>query len=607
MRRIQGLIVALLLLVGILPIQPALADGGDFSIDLVAAGPFTYDHTTGAGGEFTADKTISKTEGVVESLQGGDFRCNDQVVYLAEVRVHDDAEEQQDINLDFVFDSEPTGQGTVGFDSLVSAGLNTGDGGNMNLDGDEAITPSSVLDTSGQDELQVSVDIENLDAGEVLILRLVLMLTCPTNETPTGNIIARVADADVTGPDADAINVGAQSVALQSLADLLIPTRLQVIKQLEPVGDSGLFNLLIDGTAEATNVGDEGTTGAVAVTAGDHIVAEEAGTDTVLTDYTSSIVCDNGTQVAGAGPLTVNVAAGTTVVCTITNTRQTGSLAIEKTTTGGTGTFTFGVDCSDDTFDQQVTIDNSGSETIGNIPTGTECTVTETPADGFDSTRTPENGTVTIDVDGETVSFTNTGQLGWITINKVAEGAYRTFHFRFAFDDITQEFRLGDGEGTTFDGLGADEYVIRELEPDGWFLDDLTCNPGSDVDVNLDELTVTVNLRPGEDVTCTFVNEPGSGNTPQLPIQQPGTVTEQQPDIRILGDKIQDPSVNPQAGDPANAAVEPAAEGLTQLPRTGVSTVKLTLMALLMIGLGLTLVAEQRRKAVVATAERPVR
>ena len=58
---------------------------GDVSLDFVAAGPFTYDHSTGLGPrpQFGYDnRTISKTNGVVESLEGGDFACNDLVTFF---------------------------------------------------------------------------------------------------------------------------------------------------------------------------------------------------------------------------------------------------------------------------------------------------------------------------------------------------------------------------------------------------------------------------------------------------------------------------------------------------------------------------------------------
>ena len=64
--------------------------GGDVSLDFVAAGPFTYNHATGLGSppQFGYDnRTISKTNGVVESLEGGDFECGDLVTFFVQVKV----------------------------------------------------------------------------------------------------------------------------------------------------------------------------------------------------------------------------------------------------------------------------------------------------------------------------------------------------------------------------------------------------------------------------------------------------------------------------------------------------------------------------------------
>src|SRR5437867_8427144 len=87
---------------------PAHADGGDFSLDFIAAGPFTYNHATGVGGEY-ADRTISKTDGVMESLEGGDFSCGDKVVYFTAITVDPAASGEQDISLDYSFLAEPPG------------------------------------------------------------------------------------------------------------------------------------------------------------------------------------------------------------------------------------------------------------------------------------------------------------------------------------------------------------------------------------------------------------------------------------------------------------------------------------------------------------------
>ena len=95
--------------------------------------------------------------------------------------------------------------------------------------------------------------------------------------------------------------------------------KLTVNKVLVPANDTGLFNLQIDGGTAGTgaNVGNGGTTGAVVVDLGPHLVGETAGTGTSLSDYTTVISgdCDPATG-------TVTVAAGDNKVCTITNTRK---------------------------------------------------------------------------------------------------------------------------------------------------------------------------------------------------------------------------------------------------------------------------------------------
>ena len=62
-----------------------------------------------------------------------------------------------------------------------------------------------------------------------------------------------------------------------------------MIKDLEPDGDPGRFNLQIDGTTEEGNAGDGGTTTALPFNTGTHSVGETAGTGTSLDDYEKSI------------------------------------------------------------------------------------------------------------------------------------------------------------------------------------------------------------------------------------------------------------------------------------------------------------------------------
>jgi hypothetical protein len=99
---------------------------------------------------------------------------------------------------------------------------------------------------------------------------------------------------------------------------------IKVTKKLLPSTDSGKFNLLIDGVAKATNVGDGGTTGTQTVNTGVHTVGESAGAGTSLSNYDSSLTCvDNAHGGAADNDGAVQVDSGDAWECVITNTRKT--------------------------------------------------------------------------------------------------------------------------------------------------------------------------------------------------------------------------------------------------------------------------------------------
>ena len=99
---------------------------------------------------------------------------------------------------------------------------------------------------------------------------------------------------------------------------------IKVTKALAPATDTGVFNLLIDGQAKATDVGDGGTTGVQTVLPGTHTVGEAAGTATDLANYDATLSCiDTGTQAEPADTDgSVQVDAGDAWECVITNTRK---------------------------------------------------------------------------------------------------------------------------------------------------------------------------------------------------------------------------------------------------------------------------------------------
>jgi uncharacterized repeat protein (TIGR01451 family) len=91
--------------------------------------------------------------------------------------------------------------------------------------------------------------------------------------------------------------------------------------------------------------------------------------------YGTPVVSPSGAQTIGNG---------TTLAVTVTNplSKKLGSLQVSKVVSGAPSGFsspdyTLHVACSDNSFDQDVTLKAGVSQTIGNIPDGTSCTVTE--------------------------------------------------------------------------------------------------------------------------------------------------------------------------------------------------------------------------------------
>lgn len=93
-------------------------------------------------------------------------------------------------------------------------------------------------------------------------------------------------------------------------------TTLTVNKVVVPSGAKGVFNLTVDGTVWAADVGHGGTTGLVVLQPGPHQVGETAGTATALGEFVPSYSGD--CDATGA----VTLVAGQAAVCTITNTRM---------------------------------------------------------------------------------------------------------------------------------------------------------------------------------------------------------------------------------------------------------------------------------------------
>ena len=134
-----------------------------------------------------------------------------------------------------------------------------------------------------------------------------------------------------------------------------------MVKDLIPSGDPGKFNLQIDGNTDpqGANVGDGGTTGEETLNTGTHNVGETAGTGTTWPTTRSRSAAWtpptatrpwSSTTGDSAGPLDVSVTYGSDIVCTITNTRETGKLEVVKDLipSGDPGKFNLQIDGNTD-------------------------------------------------------------------------------------------------------------------------------------------------------------------------------------------------------------------------------------------------------------------
>ena len=350
------------------PAAAALA-GGDIDLDFVAAGPFTYDHATGLGTNPPFgynSRTISKSNGVVESLEGGDFLCGDLVTFFVQVVVAGDAAGGGAVELDMSFGAETTGQPGIGFDDIVDVAVNYPDGGNVGLEGTESAALSNEhLDTQGYDEIKGTVTVSGLDAGETAIVRIIVELGCELNASPTGNILNSIDAARIVGDGT--VSVGQQTVPMKQVGALLAEPGIDVFKDcpanaaagaaityeitVTNVGNVNLTNITViddiigdlsDQFPDSLDVGSDPVTVQVQYTpgagdgdpvtntvtaTGDWDAGETSESVSDAAECTTNITHVPGIDVTKSCPQTVAFGAEITYTITVTN---TGNEALEN-------------------------------------------------------------------------------------------------------------------------------------------------------------------------------------------------------------------------------------------------------------------------------------
>ena len=296
---------------------------------------------------------------------------------------------------------------------------------------------------------------------------------------------------------------------------------LQVLKEIEGPSGTDSFDLFIEADQVADDAGDGEGSDAEEVNTGTYTVSETAGTGTSLDNYGSSITCRVGADIV-AGPtagttIEAPVGDGQAVVCTITNTREAGTLQVLKEIEGPSGTDSFDLFIEADLVADDAG-DGEGSAAVGvvtGIHTVSETAGTGTSLDNYGSSITcrvgadivagPTAGT-TIEApvgDGEDVvcTITNTRETGRLSVVKQIEGDSDDDSFDLYIESDLVADDAGDGDGSTPASFATGTYTVSE-------------QAGTDTD--LDNYTSGINCVDEADGNTVVAS--GSGTTLEVPV-----------------------------------------------------------------------------------------
>lgn len=216
-----------------------------------------------------------------------------------------------------------------------------------------------------------------------------------------------------------------------------------------------------------------------------------------------------GWAVQGSATRAVTVDEATETVSFV-NDRLYGAITVTKQAAGGNGTFSFTVDCTDvdgypRTLSVTTTNGTGSASTPQDIPTGTDCTVTETAQPGVWTIVGDAEQDVVVDSASESVVFSNVRNVGTLTVVVKTEGGNGTFAY-----DVDCDGSLFDADGsiTTTAGTGSSPTIgsiptgtsctATQTPQPGWTL--TSASPQSVV-IDGDEVITFVNTRNVNSIT----------------------------------------------------------------------------------------------------------
>ncbi len=350
------------------------------------------------------------------------------------------------------------------------------------------------LDDDSDNTLSNTVVFNGLDVGTYTVTEGAIAgwnLTNLVCVDPTTNSTVNLGTRTAT------INVGDGENITCTYTNTLQTGTIVVDKITIPSGDTQSFSFTAGGTGYSNfALTDAAAPNSQVVTVGTYSIAE-----TIPAGWTqTSALCDNGETIED-----ITVGAGETITCTFTNTKK-GHIIVDKVTVPALDTQSFsftagGAGYSNFALTDAAAVNNQevvpGAYTVsegtvaGWVQTSAVCDNGETPA--------------SLDVEpGETVTctFTNTKN-GSLTLVKNTVGGNGEFDFDATGAGLPADIDLTTEAGTAsqiFTNLDpAVTYTVTETVPAGWDLTSATCDNGEEIG--------SINIDPGQNVTCTFVNE----------------------------------------------------------------------------------------------------
>src|ERR1051326_6128001 len=408
---------------------------------------------------------------------------------------------------------------------------------NLQINGNTEKTDAVDGDTTGAKTVSTGTNTVGEIAGSAGVLsNYTAAIVCKDNNGAG----ATVASGSNSGPLNVTVNAG--DVIVCTITNTRKTGTIEVKKVLSPSNDPGKFNLQINGNTEKTDAVDGDTTGAKTVSTGTNTVGEIAGSAGVLSNYTAAIVCkDNngaGATVASgsnSGPLNVTVNAGDVIVCTITNTRKTGTIEVKKvlSPSNDPGKFNLQINGNTEKTDA-VDGDTTGAKTVS---TGTN-TVSEiagsagvlsnytaaivckdnngagaTVASGSNSG--PLNVTVNA---GDVIvcTITNTRDTGTIEVKKTLAPTIDPGRFDLKIDSSTFNNGgngFGNGGTTGAQTVNSGSHGVSEVGHTGTILANYlasyscTRNGGAAFAADLGSSVSNITVNKGDVIVCTFTNQ----------------------------------------------------------------------------------------------------